>query len=117
MADLPSDRITPGPPFTTGGVDTFGPWTVLARKTRGGVINNKRWAIMFSCLTTRAIHIEVIEEMSSSSFINALRRFEAIRGPVKVFRSDKGTNFVGAADELGIQTLNVEDGPIKKTST
>nr|XP_034305596.1 uncharacterized protein LOC117682359 [Crassostrea gigas] len=114
MADLPSDRITPGPPFTTVGVDTFGPWTVLARKTRGGVINNKRWAIMFSCLTTRAIHIEVIEEMSSSSFINALRRFEAIRGPVKVFRSDKGTNFVGAADELGIQTLNVEDGPIKK---
>nr|XP_034318941.1 uncharacterized protein LOC105335138 [Crassostrea gigas] len=114
MADLPSDRITPGLPFTTVGVDTFGPWTVLARKTRGGVINNKRWAIMFSCLTTRAIHIEVIEEMSSSSFINALRRFEAIRGPVKVFRSDKGTNFVGAADELGIQTLNVEDGPIKK---
>lgn len=114
MADLPSDRITPGLPFTTVGVDTFGPWTVLARKTRGGVINNKRWAIMFSCLTTRAIHIEVIEEMSSSSFINALRRFEAIRGPVKVFRSDKGTNFVGATDELGIQTLNVEDGPIKK---
>lgn len=49
IADLPSDRITHGPPFTTVEVDTFGPWKVLARKTRGGVINNKRRAIMFSC--------------------------------------------------------------------
>ncbi|XP_062610035.1 uncharacterized protein LOC134271839 [Saccostrea cucullata] len=112
MADLPCDRLTSGPPFTSVGIDTFGPWKVVARRTRGGVINSKRWAIIFSCLSTRAVHIEIIEEMSSSSFINALRRFESLRGPVKVFRSDRGTNFVGATDELGIQALNVEDGPI-----
>ena len=69
---------------------------------------------MFSCLTSRAVHIEVIEEMSSSSFINALRRFIAIRGHVKEIRSDRGTNFVGSTDSLGIHTVNVEDGPIKK---
>lgn len=52
--------------------------------------------------------------MSSSSFKNTLRRFQALRGPVKVFRSDKGTSFVEVADELDLQTLNVKDGPIKK---
>jgi hypothetical protein len=54
--------------------------------------------IIFTCLTIRAVHIELIEEMSSSSFINALRRITAIRGPIKIFRSDRGTNFIGATD-------------------
>ncbi|XP_033103443.1 uncharacterized protein LOC117106200 [Anneissia japonica] len=54
MADLPSDRITCVPPFTNVGVDCFGPWEVTARRTRGGVALNKRWAVMFSCLTSRA---------------------------------------------------------------
>lgn len=60
---------------------------------------------------TRGVHIEVIEEMSSSSFINALRRFIAIRGPVMEFLSDRGTNFIGATDDLKIDTINIEDGP------
>ncbi|MES9882937.1 MAG: hypothetical protein ABW185_18875 [Sedimenticola sp.] len=113
MSDLPSDRVTPGPPFSSVGVDTFGPWTVISRRTRGGQANKKRWGILFTCLTTRAVHIEVVEELSSSSFINALRRFVAIRGEVKVFRSDCGTNFVGATDSLNIEALHVEVGPVK----
>ena len=113
MAELPVDRVTPSPPFTYVGVDTFGPWSVVTRRTRGGIANAKRWAIMFSCLVTRAIHIEIVEEMTSSSFINSLRRFTAIRGPVKELRSDKGTNFVGAVNELGIHSVNVEDPKIK----
>ena len=113
MADLPEDRLTPGPPFTYVGVDAFGPWSVVTRKTRGGSATSKRWAILFTCLATRAVHIEVCEEMSSSSFINALRRFIALRGNVKQFRSDRGTNFVGATDSLQIDAVNVEDGPIE----
>jgi len=108
MADLPTDRIEPTPPFTNVGVDVFGPWSVVYRRTRGGSANSKRWAVLFTCLTTRAVHIEVVEEMSSSAFINALRRFVAIRGKVSVFRSDRGTNFVGAIDNLHIDTINVE---------
>lgn len=99
MADLPADRVTPSPPFSAVGVDTFGPWPVVARKTRGGLAESKRWAILFTCLASRAIHIEVVEEMRSSAFINALRRFVAIRGPVREFRSDRGTNFIGALDQ------------------
>lgn len=64
--------------------------------------NTKRWAVLFTCLSIRAVHIEVIEAMDTSSFINALRRFLAIRGPVKQIRSDCGTNFVGACREMGI---------------
>ncbi|XP_062594607.1 uncharacterized protein LOC134256029 [Saccostrea cucullata] len=110
MADLPPDRITPGPPFSAVGVDTFGPWTIVTRKTRGGQAESKRWAIMFTCLTTTAIHIELVESMSSSSFINALRRFIALRGNVSLFRSDRGTNFIGATEDLGI---DVTKGPVK----
>ena len=75
MADIPPQRLTPGPPFTSIGMYTFGPWEIVTRKTRGGAAYSKRWAILFTCLDSRAMHIEVVEEMSSSSFINALRRF------------------------------------------
>lgn len=63
------------------GVDAFGPWSeekhvVVWLKARDG-------PLLFSCLSSRAVHIEVIDEMSTSTFVYALRRFEAIRGPVR----------------------------------
>ncbi|KAK3084088.1 hypothetical protein FSP39_007909 [Pinctada imbricata] len=110
MADLPVDRLTPAPPFSSVGVDAFGPWSIVSRKTRGGMAESKRWAIMFTCLVTRAIHIEVIESMTSSSFINSVRRLVALRGNVKEFRSDRGSNFVGAIEDLKI---DVQTGAVK----
>ncbi|XP_048749330.2 uncharacterized protein LOC125661393 [Ostrea edulis] len=115
MSDLPEDRLSPGPPFTFVGLDTFGPWSVLQRKTRGGSAQQKRWAIVFTCLVSRAVHLEVVDEMSSAAFINAYRRFVAIRRPIKLLRSDRGTNFVGAIQDLGIEAEFVEDGRIAKT--
>lgn len=103
MADLPPERPSMSPPFTYVGLDVFGPWEVITRRTRGGAAQSKRWAILFTCMSTRALHIEVIESMDSSSCINALRRLFALRGPVKQLRSDCGTNFVGACSELGIR--------------
>ena len=114
MADLPPDRVKFVPPFTYTGVDVFGPWTIVSRRTRGGLANSKRWAVLFTCLTIRAIHIEIVEEMSSSAFINALKRFVSIRGEVKEFRSDRGTNFIGASNELGFHVVNVEDDPMQE---
>lgn len=113
MADLPFDRLDPAPPFSYVGIDVFGPWTIVTRKTRGGHANSKRWAVMFTCLVTRAVHIEVIEEMSSGCFINALRRFCAIRGEVKIIRSDCGTNFVGALSDINANVINIDDRPVK----
>lgn len=106
LGDLPAERLQVAPPFTYVGVDVFGPWDIVTRRTRGGVSNSKRWAVMFSCMCSRAVHIEVIEAMSSGSFINALRRFFAIRGPAKQIRSDCGTNFIGASRELEMAKSN-----------
>ncbi len=108
MSDLPMDRVTVDPPFTHVGLDVFGPWSIMSRRTRGRSADRKRWVVIFSCLSTRAVHLEVIESMSTSSFINALRQFLAVRGPVKHFRSDRGTNFIGACRELNINTDDPE---------
>lgn len=104
MSDLPPERLQQEPPFSYVGLDVFGPWEVMTRRTRGGAANSKRWAILFTCMSTRAVHVEVIESMSASSCINALRRFFSIRGPAKQLRSDQGTNFVGAKALLKFDT-------------
>lgn len=70
MADLPADCLSTGPPFTFEGLDVFRPWCVTSQRTRGGLANSKRWAIIFMCMSTHAIHTEVIESMDSSSIIN-----------------------------------------------
>lgn len=113
MADLPADRLSMEPPFTNVGCDVFGPWDVVARRTRGGLAHSKRWAVIFTCMAVRAVHIEVIESLDTSSFINALRRFLAVRGPVKQIRSDRGTNFVGASAELKIPS-NIDSSSVKR---
>ena len=100
MADLPKDRLEVAPPFTNVGLDVFGPWTICTRRTRSSAVNSKRWGVVFTCLSSRAIHIEVIESMDSSAFICALRRFFALREPTKIIRCHRGTNFVGGKEEL-----------------
>ena len=57
---------------------------------------------MFCCMSSRAVHNEVLESMDTSGCINALRCFFAIRGPAKQLISDCGTNFIGACKELGM---------------
>ncbi len=96
MADLPDSRVTPGePPFTRVGIDYFGPF--LVKKARSEL---KRYGCLFTCLTTRAIHLEVALTLDTDSFINALQRFIARRGPPTEIRSDNGTNFVCGLREL-----------------
>jgi hypothetical protein len=96
MADLPSGRLEPAPPFTYCGVDFFGPWHV-----KEGRKELKRYGVLFTCLASRAIHVETANSLSTDSFLNALRRFIAIRGPIRQLRSDRGTHFVGAVGDSG----------------
>ena len=96
MANLPSDRVTPGdPPFTKVGVDYFGPMIVKRGRTE-----YKRYGCLFTCLVTRAVHIEIAHSLDTDSFVHALQRFIARRGEPNEIRSDNGTNFVGAKKEL-----------------
>ncbi|XP_038063114.1 uncharacterized protein LOC119733816 [Patiria miniata] len=95
MANLPVDRLEPAPPFTYCGVDLFGPWYV-----REGRKELKRYGVLFTCMVSRAIHIETTTALSTDAFISALRRFIAIRGPIRQLRCDQGTNFVGTQSEF-----------------
>lgn len=60
----------------------------------------KRCGVLFTCLVSRAVHIEVTSSLESSSFIQVLRHFIARRGSVREMRSDNGAAFVGARNEL-----------------
>lgn len=73
MSNLPPDHLATDPPFTNVGLDVFSPWFVSSQRTRGSVNQCKRWAVIFTCLSIRAVHIEVIDSLDSSSFINAFR--------------------------------------------
>ena len=117
MADLPLDRTEVCPPFTNVGFDVFGPWAVQTRKTRGGGVNAKRWGLVFTCLSSRAIHIEVLEAMDSSAFICALRRFFALRGHAKLLRCDQGTNVIGAKMQLDAATSELNEKKVEKFAT
>ena len=106
MADLPQHRVTPDkPPFACVGVDCFGPF--LVKRGRSLV---KRYGVLFTCLAVRAVHIEVIQSLDTSSFLHALRRFIARRGKPEVIRSDNGSNFVSGEKEIrsAIENWNQE---------
>lgn len=96
MADLPNGRLAAYTrPFSYVGVDYFGPMTVAV-----GRRNEKRWGVLITCLTIRAVHLEVAHSLSADSCIMALRTFMARRGvPIQIY-SDRGTNFVAANKEL-----------------
>ncbi|KAL7826262.1 hypothetical protein SRHO_G00340000 [Serrasalmus rhombeus] len=85
MADLRAERITPDlSPFTHVGIDYFGP--IEVKKGRGTA---KRYGVIFTCLVSRAIHLEVANSLDTDACINALRRFICRRGPVATIRTDQ----------------------------
>ena len=95
MANLPEERLVASTVFSNVGVDYFGPFTVKI-----GRRNEKRWCCLFTCLTVRAVHIEIAPKLDTDCCLNAIMRFIARRGkPVKMI-SDNGTNFVGADREF-----------------
>ena len=104
MADLPPARLKMfESPFAHTGVDYFGPFVVKQRRS-----DVKRYGCIFTCMTTRAVHLEVAPDLTTSAFINALQRFVARRGPVHHVYSDNGSNFIGAEKVLrqSIQSWN-----------
>lgn len=95
MAPLPEERTTEAPPFTHVGLDCFGPFEV-----KDGRTERKRWCLLITCMASRAIHIEVLCDMTTDSFINSLRCVIALRGNIRTIRCDRGTNFIGAITEF-----------------
>lgn len=102
MSALPRSRLAARMrPFTYVGVDCFGPMLVKVHRR-----SEKRWGTIFTCLTTRAIHVELISSLSTDAFILVLRCFIGRRGhPIEVY-CDNGTNFKGADNELRRVTID-----------
>lgn len=99
MSDLPDYRVTPSRTFQRTGVDYAGPIQVLHKAGRGQRLY-KAYIAIFVCLSTRAIHLELVGDYTSAVFLAALRRFTIRRGTPSTLYSDNGTNFRGTEREL-----------------
>ena len=102
MADLPEDRLVERTAsFSIVGLDMAGPFYVHdGKSTRRTAATKKVYILLITCLTSRAIHVEVVASMDTNSFILALRRFFALRGTVSRIYSDCGGNFIGAINNV-----------------
>lgn len=107
MGDLPKARVTPARPFFNSGVDFAGPLKILISRGRGHKCT-KGYICIFICMATKAIHLELVGDLSTDSFIGAFKRFVARRGRCGHLWSDRGTNFVGASKELQAMWTNTK---------
>ena len=99
LGQLPSERVTPGAVFQKVGIDYAGPLQVEYGMVRKPVVV-KAYICIFVSLAVKAVHLEAVSDLTSESFIAALRQFVARRGSPVLIWSDNGTNFVGAKNEL-----------------
>jgi hypothetical protein len=106
MPNLPSSRVKEFSPFAFCGIDAAGPWSIKGKD------EHKKWILLITCLTTRAVFLEVLEDMSAKCCINAIIRFMGTFNTPKQFLSDHGSNFK-AASKLIIQWQKVIHDPWK----
>ncbi|XP_062538071.1 uncharacterized protein LOC134206385 [Armigeres subalbatus] len=112
MAPLPVARLSAFTrAFTYTGIDFFGP--LLVKVGRSAV---KRWICLFTCLTTRAVHVEVAHSLSTPSCVKCIRRFVCRRGAPTEIYTDNGTNFQGAERQLREQLKEMQ-GELAATFT
>lgn len=99
MADLPTSRVTPCRVFSRVGVDYCGPFHL---KTFPGKCRQVKrvYICIFVCFAVKAVHLEIVSDLTTEAFLGALKGFIARRGRPGEIYSDNGTNFVGANNEL-----------------
>nr|XP_033204786.1 uncharacterized protein LOC117165516 [Bombus vancouverensis nearcticus] len=100
MGDLPEARITESRPFTNVGIDYCGPFYIKEERRDRNRRKIKTYAAIFVCLATKAVHVELVSDLTTDAFLAALRRFISRRGYCATILTDNGTNFVGANREL-----------------
>ena len=98
MADLPREKVTPAPALLKVGVDYCGPFSMSypGRKARPV----KCFVVVFVCLVTKAVHLEVALDLTTQAFVAALRRFVSRRSKPQLIMCDNAKNFVGAKREV-----------------
>jgi len=99
MGNLPASRVSGNAPFTSVGIDYCGPFFIKERKHRNRT-RIKVYVCVFVCMLIKAIHLEVVSDLTTEGFLAALRRFIARRGLPQHIYSDNGSNFIGANNQL-----------------
>ncbi|XP_036334502.1 uncharacterized protein LOC118745072 [Rhagoletis pomonella] len=108
MGPLPKDRLTPFVrPFSYEGLDYMGPFLVSIGRRQ-----EKRWIALFTCLTIRAVHMEIARDLSTGTCLLCIRNFMSRRGTPLRIRSDNAKNFIGADNELRKQLTEFNSGKI-----
>ena len=101
MGDLPDFRTAMSPPFECVLMDLFGPFLIRDDCIKKGPrVNKKVWGVLFSCSSTRAVHLDISVNYDTDSVLHCIRRLQALRGNVKIIVSDPGSQLVGASNEL-----------------
>jgi len=98
ISPLPIERIKPSRAFCNVGVDYFGPFTI-----KGEVqirVRGKSYGVIITCFSSRAVYVDLAHDLSTDGFLQVLRRFACVRGWPTKFYSDRGTQLVGASNEL-----------------
>ena len=112
MCPLPEERLKPTPPFYYIAVDYFGPFTIrgeVQKRTRG-----KCYGVILTCMSSRAVHLDIADNLSTDGFLQLLRRYASLRGwPKKIF-SDNGTQLVSASKELQSIIKNLDWDEVQK---
>lgn len=99
MGNLPKQRIEPSRPFAVSGIDYAGPMKIKNSLRRNATLS-KGYICLFVCFSTKAVHVELVGDLTTASFISALRRFCDRRGKCTDIYSDNAKNFVGANRQL-----------------
>ena len=98
MGNLPTDRLKPAPPWYSTGIDLFGPYRIrdeVKKRT-----TSKAYGVIFNCLGTRAVYLDIAADYSTDKFLMVLRRFVSLHGYPSKLLSDNGTQLVAANKEL-----------------
>jgi hypothetical protein len=117
MGPLPHSRLKLPEPlrsFAHTALDFAGPFITIRGR---GKCREKRYLCLFTCMATRAVHLEMAYGLDTDSFLNALYRFANRRGWPDQFTSDNGRNFVGASRELGELVAQLSQDKITKSTT
>lgn len=112
MGQLPSARVSINRPFSVVGTDLAGPFLIKCTRHRS-VKFIKMYAAIFVCFCTRAVHLDILSELSAESFILTFRRFISRRGLVSEVWSDNGTNFQSASKYIASLNPVLEEYAIK----
>ena len=115
MAALPQSRLGNSlKAFWSSGLDYAGPFET---KVGRGKSRNKRYLCLFTCMATRAVHLELAYSLSTDSFLNCFWRFVYRRGCPSQIISDNGKNFVAGEHELKLLIKEIDFDAVKEKTS